>query len=427
MIKVNIEPEGLINKIYQPFLLNEHKTQIFFGGSSSGKSVFLAQRILLDIIRGRNYLVVRKVGNTISKSCWNEITKAISQMKLSMFFKFGKSDLVITCAINGCQILFAGLDDVEKIKSITPQRGSLTDIWCEEATEIDYTDYKQLLKRMRGESKFKKRFTLSFNPIYQTHWIYAEFFVNWVEGKNIYQDDNLLIVKSTHEDNEFLTDDDHEALRNEKDEYYYNVYTLGNWGVLGDIIFKNWRVEDLSELIDVGNQKIELWKTFDNIRNGLDFGFASDPSAFIRVHYDRMRKKIYILKEFYQRGYTNSMLASELKPIISNERIICDSAEPKSIQELRNAGINALSALKGKDSVNFGIQWLQDHEIIIDMRCQNIKNELVLYQWKKDKDGNTIKQPVDKFNHLIDSLRYALSLDMEEFKAGKATISSIAI
>ena len=140
-----------------------------------------------------------------------------------------------------------------------------------------------------------------------------------------------------------------------------------------------------------------------------------------------MRKKIYVFKELYERGYTNTMIADELKPIINNEQIICDSAEPKSIQELINSGIRAIGALKGADSVVFGIQWLQGYEIIVDVSCQNLKNELELYQWRKDKDGNSLRQPVDKDNHLIDALRYALSLDMENIRPATARFTTIKI
>jgi len=414
---IELNPKGLINKVYQPFLFADQATQIFFGGSSSGKSVFIAERVVLDILQGRNYLIVRNTGTTIKKSCWNEIIKAIQMLGLDKYFNISKSEMIITCTQNNKQILFSGLDDSEKVKSITPINGALTDVWIEEATEVDYADYKQLRKRLRGYSKHKKRITLSFNPIYQTHWIYTEFFGEWVDGENILQQDNLLIVKSTHKDNEFLTEDDHYELENEKDPYYYQVYTLGNWGVLGDRIFTNWRVEDLKQLVIVLKEgretQVPLYSTFDNIRNGLDFGFASDPAAFIKLHIDTKRKIIYAFQEYYERGKTNYDLANDIKPLVNYQRIIADSAEQKSIQELKDCGINAYPALKGPDSVRFGIQWLQGYEIVIDKTCQNLKNELTLYQWKKDKDGNTIKQPIDKYNHLIDAMRYALAEDMD--------------
>jgi phage terminase large subunit len=424
MKTINLNPSGLINKVYQPFLLAEQTRQIFFGGSSSGKSVFLAQRCVLDILQGRNYLICRNVAKTIGKSVWNEVIKAIYQMKLQDCFNIGKSEMVITAKNNGKQILFVGLDDVEKVKSITPLSGALTDIWIEEATEVEYDDYKQLEKRIRGLSKHKKRIILSFNPIYQTHWIFREFFGSWQDNKNLLSTDELLILKTTHVDNEFLTDGDHFALLKEKNEYYRNVYTFGNWGVLGDTIYKNWRVEDLSEIVDLGSgNKKKLYDTFDNIRNGLDFGFSDDPAAVIRLHLDKLHNKIYVFKELYERGLTNSLLAAEAKKIVFGERVTCDCSEPKSIQELKGYGINAVGALKGADSVNFGIQWIQGYEIIVDSHCQNFKNEITTYQWRKDKDGNSIKQPIDKNNHLMDAMRYALENDMRNKRVAVARFS----
>jgi phage terminase large subunit len=406
---LTVKTKGLINTVYKPYIHTLYDREIFYGGSSSGKSYFLAQRTVSKVLSGRNILITRKIANTLNKSTWNEIVKAINLMGLKKLFKINKSDYTITAVNNQCQILFGGLDDTEKIKSITPIKGVLTDIWIEEATEVEYGDYKQLEKRLRGITKdgIKKSITLSFNPIYQTHWLYREFFGIWEDGKQVARgrinEQDVLIVKTTHQDNEFLTEQDHNALENEKDPYYKNVYTYGNWGVLGDVIFTNWRVEDISE----------MQTQFSNIRNGLDFGFSVDPFAYVRVHYDKMRKQIYVFKEFYEKGCTNDMVADFVRPIIGRERLICDSAEPKSIVELQNLGINATPANKGKDSVNFGIQFLQQHEIIIDKSCQNLKNELTVYQWKQDKDGNAIRQPVDKNNHLIDALRYALSEDME--------------
>lgn len=388
----------IFNPVYIPYLQDETPTQIFYGGSSSGKSVFLAQRAVLDLMAGgRNYLVVRNVAKTLKGSVYNEITKAISSMGLDGYFTVLKSEMTITC-FNGYQIMFCGLDDAQKIKSITPAKGVITDIWVEEATEIEYNDYKELTKRLRGRAKVAKRFIMSFNPILQDHWIYKEFFLNvWDDGKTKYKDDKLSILKTTYKDNRFLTEQDIRALEDETDKYFYEVYTLGNWGVLGDVIFKNWRVEDLSWLKPIA----------DNFRNGLDFGFAEDPSALPHTHYDRKKKTIYVLDELYMTELTNDVLATEVKKIIGNQLVVCDSAEPKSIKELRQYGVNAMGAKKGKDSVNHGIQWLQQQTIVVDVKCQNTKNELMKYKWKEDKNGNVLPVPVDKDNHLIDALRYA--------------------
>lgn len=396
--------KGSLNNVYKGYLLNERRYQIFFGGSSSGKSVFLATRAVVGAMMGRNYLVVRKVARTLRGSCWNEVCKAIRRTKLLEYFAINKSDMVITCEWSGAQILFAGLDDVEKIKSITPQNGPLTDIWMEEATECDYADYKQLDKRLRGFTRHKKRLTMSFNPVYKTHWIYTTFFGPWQERKTYYESDELLILKTTYKDNRFLTDDDRAALENEIDPYYREVYTLGNWGVLGDVIFRNWEMQDLSGLAAARPMRLV----------GLDFGFSSDPCGCVNVSYDRAHKTVYVFDELYERGLTNSMLAERLKAFAPHEYITCDSAEPKSIQELKNYGIHAIPAKKGPDSVVHGIQWLKGQKIVIDTHCINLKNELTTYQWRKDKDGNSLAIPEDKNNHLIDALRYALESEAQQ-------------
>jgi len=172
----------------------------------------------------------------------------INEWELENLFQVNKSDMLITCE-NGYQIIFAGLDDVEKLKSLTPSRGEITDVWVEEATEIEKNSLKQLYKRQRGGSeKTSKRITLSFNPILQTHWLYKDYFASlgWADEQTEYNNGALSILKTTYKDNKFLTSDDIKDLENETDPYYYSVYTLGNWGILGNVIFTNFRIEDLS-------------------------------------------------------------------------------------------------------------------------------------------------------------------------------------
>jgi phage terminase large subunit len=405
IIKRKRPDPAVFNSVYLPHLDNMARTQIFFGGSASGKSVFLAQRAVWDVMGGgRNYLICRQVGRTIRRSVFAEIIKAINDWGVGALFDINKSELLITCK-NGKQLLFAGLDDVEKLKSITPADGVVTDVWVEESTEASPDSIKQLYKRQRGGSPdVPKRLTLSFNPIMLSHHIYQTYFspLAWADDQTEYNDGNLSILKTWYIHNRFLTADDVHDLENEKDEYYRDVYTFGRWGVLGDIIFKNWRIEDLSSMVS----------QFTSYRNGLDFGFSSDPAAVAVTHYDRPKKRIYIFNEFYETGLTNNVLADEVKELIGDQHITCDSAEPKSIAELKQYGVRAAAAEKGKDSVLHGIQWLQQQEIIIDSRCINARNEFQQYQWKKDKDGNNMRQPVEKKDHLIDALRYAYEKDM---------------
>jgi phage terminase large subunit len=400
-MKITIK-KRIFNDIYYKHLNNDKRYQLFFGGSSSGKSYFLAQRCIIDILKGdRNYLICRNNATAIRKSVFNEIKKAITFFKANDLFTINKTEMIITC-VNGYQIMFVGLDDTEKVKSTTPEKGVFTDIWVEEATEVEYKAFKQLDKRLRGKSKHNKRLTLSFNPILKSHWIFKEFFNLWNDKEQEMLSDNVSILKTTYKDNKFLTQDDINALENETDKYYYEVYTLGNWGILGAVIFKNWEIQDLSDIIN----------TFDKWKCGLDFGFAHDPAAVPVTHYDKKKKTIYIFNELYETELTNDVLASEIKKMIGREYITCDSAEPKSIKELKRHGVNALSAKKGKDSVNHGIQWLQQQNIIIHNKCMNSINEFQQYKWKEDKDGNVLKVPVDKNNHIIDALRYAYEDEM---------------
>ena len=409
-ICVDIHTE-VFNKAYLPYLEDETPLQIIYGGSSSGKSVFVAERVVYDLMKGgRNYLICRQVGRTIRGSVSQEINKVIDRWGVTHLFSINKTDGTVT-ASNGYQAIFSGLDDVEKLKSITPAKGVITDVWVEESTEIEQDSIKQLEKRLRGGSdNITKRITLTFNPIMQTHWIYQTYFasIGWADEQTEYRDDSMVILKTIYKDNLFLTKQDIERLESEKDSYYYQVYTLGNWGVLGDVIFTNWSVADLSP----------MQAQFTNHRHGLDFGFSSDPAAMIVTHYDRAHKTIYIYNEFYERGLTNDVLAQEITAKIGTDYVKCDSAEPKSIQELQNAGVNAIAARKGKDSVNFGIQWLQQQTIIIDTKCINARNEVSTYHWKKDRDGNAIRMPSEKNNHLIDGLRYAYEDDMIEMASG---------
>lgn len=381
-----------LEKLYQ----SNKRVRIVYGGSSSGKSKYIADEKILGLLEGRNCLACRKVGLTIEGSIWKELLDSIDRLGLDSYFKTKQKPFTITCKNNDRQIVCIGLDDVEKVKGIRPKKGCWDDVWIDEATEISEDDYKQLRKRQRGLSKFRKRIDLSFNPIVKSNWIYKRFFGIWEDNKRYAENDQTQILKVTYKDNRFLDEDTIYDLENEDDEYYYEVYTLGNWGVIGETIFKNWSVQEFDD------------STFDNYRNGLDWGFAKDPLAILKTHYDSRKKIIYIIGEVYEAGVGNAAGSQKAKQLIGDEILKCDSAEPKSIDEFVNYGINAYGARKGSGSIENGIRWLQEQKIIIHPRCINFKNEIEQYQYKKDKKtGIIIKQPVDKNNHLMDALRYA--------------------
>lgn len=230
-MKVNIKiSKRVFNDVYLPYLENTDRYLIFYGGGSSGKSYFIGQRYIYKLLHPTrcNLLIVRQTADTNRRSTFPLMKQVIKNWNLSQHFKINESDMRIKCIITGNEVAFAGLDDVEKIKSITFENGELTDIWVEEATECQEADINQLKVRLRG-GKSKKQMVLSFNPINIQHWIKRHFI-----------DSGLATVCfSTYKDNKFLTDDDRKALEDLKlvDEYTYEVYCLGKWGILGKTVF----------------------------------------------------------------------------------------------------------------------------------------------------------------------------------------------
>lgn len=238
MINVQI-PKRAFNKVYLPYLRNDSRYLVFYGGAGSGKSFFIGERYIVKMMEQAmcNLLVVRAVGNTNRDSTYALFKQVISKWGLSKYFKYNESDLRITCLLNHNSIIFKGLDDTEKLKSITFAKGELTDIWIEEATETDEQSFKQLDVRLRGGNT-KKQIVISFNPVDVNHWLKKRFFEK--------KDNKVTWLHTTYKDNEFLDDDYRETLESFKDTdpYYYSVYCLGQWGVYGKTIFNAQQVNE---------------------------------------------------------------------------------------------------------------------------------------------------------------------------------------
>lgn len=266
----------VFNDVYIPYLDNEDRYLVFYGGGSSGKSYFIAQRYIYKMLKNKrcNVLIARQTGDTNRKSTFPLMKQVINQWNLNEHFKINESDMRIKCLMNGNEIAFAGLDDVEKIKSITFESGELTDIWCEEATEMLETDINQLKVRLRG-GKSKKQMVLSFNPINIQHWIKGHFI-----------DSGLATVCfTTYKDNKFLSEDDKQALEAFKDidEYYYEVYCLGHWGIIGKTVFDakklTQRLDNLPKVLKTGYFEYDYnGLEIDNIR------FVNDPNGYIKIY-----------------------------------------------------------------------------------------------------------------------------------------------
>jgi len=280
MINVSISKK-VFNDKYIPYLDNEDRYLLFYGGGSSGKSYFIVQRYIYKLLKQKmNLLVVRQTGNTNRNSTFALFKQVISGWNLSQQFKINESDLRIKC-VNGNEIIFSGLDDTEKLKSVTFESGELTDIWVEEATETLEEDINQLKVRLRG-GKSKKQIVLSFNPVNINHWIKKHFI-----------DSGLATVcHSTYKDNKFLTEDDKKTLESFKDTdiYYYNVYCLGQWGVLGKTYFNaekvNNRIQQLKEPVKVGSFIYD----YDGVKI-INIKWQNDVNGFIKLY--ELPKKDY--------------------------------------------------------------------------------------------------------------------------------------
>lgn len=387
-----------VNKKFYPLYWDRRRFIIMIGGAGSGKSVDAHQRAIFKMVaeRGHNFLVVRKVASTNAISTWPLMLSIIAQWNLSPLFKINKSAQTITNVVNGNQMKFMGLDDIEKLKSITFERGVLTDILVEEATEITEGDFKQLNLRLRGRSIVPYQITMCFNPISDTHWIKYRFFDNPGPKK-----EKITLHHSTYLDNRFVDaeyKEELEALKHE-DPVYYDIYALGKWGSIGNIIFRN---------VEYGPCPYSLGD-FDAVYAGQDFGF-NHYNAIELIGLKDGNK--YSFSELYVRHMTNDEIITlnKEKGILSpSQKCVADSAEPKSIKEWEMSGYWMDAAIKGPDSVRQHINWLKRGKWLIDPeKCPGLASEVKTFKWKEDKDGNVLDEPVKFKDDAIAACRYAI-------------------
>lgn len=393
-INLNLS-KNIFNEVYYPYLLDySRRYEVYYGGAGSGKSVFVAQKLIIKALKSkRKVLVIRKVGTTLKDSVFQLIMDTLKKWQVYEYCKVNLSTYTITLP-NDSVFLFKGMDDSEKIKSIT----DITDIWCEEATELAEDDYTQLDLRLRASSG-DLQLICSFNPISKVNWVYKKWFI---PGAII--NDDTMILKTTYLDNKFLPIEYIKALEEKihSNPTYYRIYALGEFVSLDKLIFQNYKVEEFNHAAIIGELAI-----------GLDFGFVNDISALVASVIDEANKRIYIFKEWGETNKTNEELAAIISSLGFNKSvIIADCAEPKSIEELKRKGITRIRACeKGNDSILHGIQKLQQYEIIIHPSCAGILTEFENYSWQKDRKTNEyINKPIDDFNHYIDALRYSMQV-----------------
>lgn len=389
------------------------------GSRASKKSKTTALWFITNMMKypDANTLVVRKTYRTLKDSCFTELKWAIHRLGVDAFWDVKESPLEMTYKPTGQKIYFRGLDDPLKVTSITVDQGCLCWMWIEEAYEISSEDdFNMLDESIRGAvpegSHLFKQITLTFNPWNEHHWLKKRFFDN--------PDDETLALTTNYMCNEWLDAADRKVFETMKKQNprRYRVAGLGDWGIVDGLVYENWK-EEAFEIIskadfldlDEAEQKAKNYVFKESVKSafGLDFGYTNDPAALFVGFIDTKDKKIYVYDEMYAAGLSNERIANNVQSMgYGKERIIADSAEPKSIDQLKGLGLKVKGAEKGKDSVNHGIQFIQDYEIIIHPRCVNFLTEISNYTWDKDKLGNKLNRPIDDFNHLMDAMRYAL-------------------
>lgn len=394
-IKLNINPSKVFNRhIYDHLFDYDTFTEVHYGGASSGKSHGVFQKIVIKALKDwkkpRKILVLRKVGATVRDSVFADVQATLSYFGILNMCKINMSAFRIELP-NGAELIFKGMDNSEKIKSIK----GISDVVMEEASEFTLDDYTQLTLRLRDKAHKQKQIYLMFNPVSKANWVYSAFFVK--------KPKNTVVYQTTYKDNRFLdalTRENIEELAN-RNEAYYKIYALGEFATLDKLVFPKYTKALLNK---------------DDLRQipsyfGLDYGFINDPSAFMHVKIDDDRKRLYVVEEYVKKGLTNDKIAESITALgYAKEPIRADSAEKKSNQELRNLGIGrVIDVKKGAGSVMQGIQYLLQYEWIVDERCVKTIEELENYTWKKDKATNEyINEPVDSYNHCLDAIRYAI-------------------
>lgn len=389
----------VIGRGYATFWNFKGRYRVVKGSRASKKSKTTALWYIINTMRypDANTLVVRKTYRTLKDSCFTELKWAIQRLGVKDLWEVKQSPLELMYIPTGQKIYFRGLDDPLKVTSITVDNGYLCWLWLEEAYEItSEDDFNVLDESIRGETpdNLFKQITITFNPWNERHWLKRRFF----DAEN---DPDILAITTNYQCNEWLDEADLKVFERMKTQNprRYQVAGLGNWGIVDGLVYENWKEEDFKL------EKIKGCKTVC----GLDFGYTNDPTAFVVAFLNEQDKKLYVFDELYEKGLSNKRIYERITEMsYGKEKIIADSAEPKSIDELKTYGLRIKGADKGKGSVNNGIQWIQDLEIIIHPRCVNFLTEIGNYTWSKDKFGQMLNMPVDDFNHLLDALRYGL-------------------
>lgn len=399
-----IEPFREVHKIIKQ---DKYLKYVFKGGRGSGKSSDIAIELILDIVKYPiTTLCVRKVGNTLQESCYEQLKEAIQILKLEKYFKFNLNPLKITYTPRGNSIIFRGADDPMKIKSIKVAKYPIARLWIEELAEFKTEDEVSIIENsiLRAElpDNLVYKFFYSYNPPKRKQsWVNKRYETTLLP-KNTY------VHHSTYLDNPYISKEFIEEAEHIKET---NILKY-RWEYLGEPIGSGVVPFDNLVFEKITDRQIS---EFDNIRQGIDWGYANDPFHFTRLHYDKTRRRIYIFDEIQEVKLSNRNASIKIKEKgYGEDRILADSAEPKSVDEMWEYGLKIYPAKKGPGSVEYGEKWLDDLDaIIIDPeRCPCTTKEFESIDYAVDKDGNPKNKLEDKDNHSIDAVRYALNEDM---------------
>ena len=369
--------------------------------AGSGKSVDTAQNYILRLMKdkGRNLVCIRKSDITNRDSTYAELTGAIYKMfgaNADKYWTIKQSPLQLTCKANGNQIIFRGVNDEkqrEKLKSITFQKGKLTDVWIEEATEITQADFEIIDDRLRGELPDGQfyQIKMTFNPVSKSHWIKKVFFD--------IADPNVLAHHSTYLGNRFIDDAYRARMERRKivDPEGYRIYGLGDWGEVGGLILSNYVIEEF----DTSPER------FDYMVNAQDFGF-NHANCIGEVGFKD--GELYLCRELYVfEKDTDEIIRLAEGKFQKNITMWCDSAEPDRIRMWRKAGYKANPVKKEPNSVKAQIDYLKQHKIHIHPSCVNTIKEIQQWKWRKDEKTNTYTdEPVPFFDDAMAMLRYSI-------------------
>lgn len=405
--KVPVHLPDIVGKGYATFWHFKGRYRVVKGSRRSKKSKTTALWYIYHVmkLKDSNVLVVRKTYRTLKDSCFTELKWAIKRLGVEHLWSIKESPLELTYIPTGQKIYFRGLDDPLKITSIAVEVGVLCWMWIEEAYEItSEDDFDTLAESMLGDcpEDLWKQITITFNPWSDKTWLKARFFD--------IDDPDVLAITTTYKCNEWLSPSDRKVFEDMKvkNPRRYRVAGDGDWGVIDGLVYEKWKEEAFS----LDSLPKDIQSAF-----GLDFGYTNDPTALFCGFISIEQKRLFVWDELYKKGLSNRAIHKEvIRMGYGKEFITGDSAEPKSIDELRGLGLRITGAKKGKDSVNNGIQWIQDLEIIIHPRCVNFLMEISTYQWRKDKFDKMLNEPEDDNNHLMDAMRYGLEKFIQKNK-----------